>query len=103
MIAQVWKTGGTAPPAGDREAFRANAQKILEKQRAVDGCEGVYVLAQPGGGGGLAFTLWRDEASMKAAANQQAADIENARKDAESASGTMEISEPTVYEVIGSA
>jgi hypothetical protein len=96
MIAQVFTTsagaGGSAPTP-------EYAQEIAEKQRAVDGCEGIVMLADPASGEGVAFTLWRDEVAMKAAAAQQEEDIAAAKK----VSSSVQVSAPKVYEVLARA
>jgi hypothetical protein len=96
MIAQVFITSGGSDGA---EVTPDVAEQIAKRQRDVPGCEVIYMMADPSTREGIAFTLWRDEASMKAGAGYQAQEIADAQK----ANPSMEVSAPRVYEVIASA
>jgi hypothetical protein len=101
MIAQVRTLPGpdTQPSAEQAEAGRKVAQEACDRQRAVDGCEGVVVLGSPGAPS-LALTFWRDEAAMKAGASAQAEEISAAQQ----ANPAMpHIPEPEVLEVLAGA
>ncbi len=98
MIAQVWRPSPRDMPEQQEQA-RKFAEDAVVKQRAIDGCEGIYILRAPGGVL-LALTLWRDEAAMKAGAVRQAANIAAAQQQVNS---SIHVGEPEVYEVVASA
>jgi quinol monooxygenase YgiN len=99
MIAQVFTV---SPPAaqGDQEGGPGGetAQKAMAETRAADGCEGLYVLADPTGGEGLAVVLWRDEDAMNAMRGQQDEHISAARQQ----NPDIQVGAPKVFEVITS-
>jgi quinol monooxygenase YgiN len=64
--------------------------------RAADGCEGLYVLADPTGGDGVAIVLWRDEAAMNAMRGQQDEHIGAARQE----NPAIQVGAPKVFEVV---
>jgi hypothetical protein len=100
MIAQVFRMG--PPPAGAQqgsEEAQQFAQDAAKRQRDVDGCEGIFMMSDPSTGEGLAVTLWRDEAAMKAAAAYQEEEISSAKK----LNPSMVVPAPTVYEVFAHA
>ena len=101
MLAQVFITSGTTP-VPDTAAMQKIAEEAAVNQRAVDGCEGIYILTDPSSGDGLAFVLWRDEGAMKASADHQVKEIA-AAKEATPPGATMNVSTPKVYEVSASA
>ncbi len=98
MIAQVWRPSPRDMPEQQEQA-RKLAEDAAAKQRAIDGCEAIYILRAPGGVF-LALTLWRDEAAMKAGAGQQAGNIAAAQQQIDS---SIHVGEPEVYEVVASA
>jgi hypothetical protein len=55
-------------------------------------------MGDPSTGEGVAFTLWRDEAAMRAGEGYQAEEFAHARQ----TSGSLQISPPKVYQVIAS-
>jgi len=97
MIAQVFTTTAEASPQS--EDMQKWVQEIAEKQRAVDGCEGIYILGNPTGNDTLSFVIWRDEAAMKAASDQQAEDINEAKQQ----NRATVVDAPKVYAVVASA
>jgi len=101
MIAQVFQMPPPQAELQQAEVEEATrwAQGAAKRQRDVDGCEGIFMMANPATGEGLAVTLWRDEAAMKAAAGFQ--DEEIARAKAQP--GGVEVPAPTVYEVFAHA
>jgi hypothetical protein len=101
MIAQVRTSsgGGAEPSAEQTESMQKFVQEIAVKQRAVDGCEGIFIMAGAPGEDLLSVTLWRDEAAMKGAAGQQADDIAAARE----RNASLQVSEPKIYTVVASA
>jgi quinol monooxygenase YgiN len=70
----------------------------MAETRAADGCEGLYVLADPSGGEGFAIVLWRDEAAMNAMRGQQDEHISAARQENQA----IQVGTPRVFEVITS-
>ena len=101
MIAQVFQM---PPPRAelqeaDVEEATRFAQDAAKRQRDVDGCEGIFMMANPSTGEGLAVTLWRDEAAMKAAASFQEEEIASAKAQ----NPGMDVPAPTVYEVFAHA
>jgi hypothetical protein len=97
MIAQIFTTSGTAE--GPTEATQRFAEQTAGKQRAVDGCEGIYILTEPSGGDGLGIVFWRDDAAMKVAAGQLDDDISAAKQQ----NPSMQVSAPRIYAVSASA
>jgi len=96
MIAQVFKTSGSPPQTEDN---LKTSQAVMERLRAVDGCEGMYALVDRTTGDGLALALWRDEAAMKAATGAQAAEL----ADSKTTNPTVKVGKAEIYEVIASA
>jgi len=81
MIAQVFRLPGPPPGAQPPEDGPMNLPDVVKRQRAVDGCEGIYIMGSPSTGDGmLAITWWRDEAAMKAGAWYQEDEIASAKR-----------------------
>ncbi|HET6873398.1 MAG TPA: hypothetical protein VFH70_01375 [Acidimicrobiales bacterium] len=99
MIAQVFRL--PSPPQGvegspDTQQF---AQDAAKRQRDVEGCEGILIMASRATGETLAVTLWRDEAAMKAGSGYQSEEIEEARRRNEA----IQVPSPELYEVFAHA
>jgi quinol monooxygenase YgiN len=97
MIAQLFTLSPPAqeaPEGGPGET----AQNAMAETRAADGCEGLYVLADPTGGDGMAIVLWRDEAAMNAVRGQQDDHISAARQQ----DPAIQVGTPRVFEVVTS-
>ncbi len=100
-VAQVFRLPSVNAPANAEQvkAARKLAQDALDRQQAIDGCAGCAVLGN-GGVASMAFTFWRDEDAMKAAADHQAGE----RAQAQQADPSLPpVPEPDVLEVIASA
>ena len=95
MIAQVF-TLNAPPPAQEGGGPGETAENAMAATRAADGCQGLYVLADPTGGDGMAVVLWRDEAAMNTMRGQQDKDISAVQQE----TPDMQVGTPKVYEVI---
>ena len=73
-------------------------EEVAKRQMAVDGCEGVYIFGDPATGENISFTLWRDEAAMKAAAAYQEEEIANAKN----ATPAVQVGAPKIYQLLAS-
>ena len=69
-VAQVLNVSG----ANVSDTPPEEATKMAVAIKAMDGCEHIYALGNTTGGPGLSILVWRDEAAMKAAAEQMASD-----------------------------
>ena len=100
MIAQVFRIPGPPPGAQPPDQGPVNLEEVVKRQRAVDGCEGIFIMGEPSTGEGLlAVTLWRDEAAMKDGAAYQEDEINSAKQ----ANPVMDVPAPTVYQVLAHA
>jgi quinol monooxygenase YgiN len=97
MIAQVF-TLSPPPPEAEAGGPSETAQNAMAETRAADGCEGLYVLADPTGGEGFAIVLWRDEAAMNSMRGEQDKHISAARREAPA----IQVGTPKVFEVVTS-
>jgi hypothetical protein len=105
-IAQVF-TAQVSATAGANEGpvadpvwleLKGQLEELVKRQVAVDGCEGLYCFGDPATGEGISFTLWRDEAAMKAAAAYQEEEIANAKN----ATPAVQVGAPKIYQLLAS-
>lgn len=99
MIAQVFRM--PSPPQGVEGSPETQqfAQDAAKRQRDVEGCEGIFIMANRATGETLAVTLWRDEAAMQAGSGYQSDEIAEAKK----LNASMQVPSPEVYEVFANA
>ncbi len=99
MIAQVFRF--PSPPQGVEGSPETQqfAQDAAKRQRDVEGCEGIFMMANRSSGETLAVTLWRDEAAMRAGTGYQSDEIAEAKK----LNPDMQVPTPEVYEVFARA
>jgi hypothetical protein len=72
MLVQTFKTNFPVTRHGIEYA-----RKVVEATRQLDGCGGIFLLSD-GTPAGMAFVLWRDQASMDAAVPKENTDIARA-------------------------
>jgi hypothetical protein len=92
-IAQVFTTAGANEGPVAEPGW---LEEVVKRQVALDGCEGLYIFGDPATGEGVSFTLWRDEAAMKAAAAYQEEEIANAKN----ATPAVQVSAPKIYQLL---
>jgi hypothetical protein len=97
MIAQVRDTSGR--PGSALEGAQKTAGDAARNQRAVDGCEGIYMFGDTTTGQVISFVLWRDEAAMQADLARQEKDLAAAKE----LDPSITISEGRIYQIFGQA